>query len=443
MEEANDMKTGSKPNSTMDLLKQLGAYRKNLKGNSLWWAIIVILILIIFMPGIGSVVGRNHSGYYTINQTFYFGDLVTYMNPGMYWRFWGVPTKYKYSDIIYFSKHSEEGGKRDESIFVRFNDGGTAFVTVNVRYILSPSPEKGTLIHRHFRGHNNLINTCLRPLVEESVILSAAMMSSEESYTTKRSLFSQLARDQISHGIYLTEQEETRVTDPVTGEDTISYAVVIKRDPKTKLPMRKENPIEKYGIQMSQFVIKEIDYEKDVVVQIKVKRQALQATIKAKAEAIKAVEQRKTAEEVGLKNVSVSKYGALETKEQAIVDAKRQLEVAVKEAEQRRNVAKLQAQQAEKELEAATLRAKAEYEVARKRLAADGAVKLKGEYYLKIVEAWTDAFQSASQGLVPEIGGSSSTNGITIAYSIMQEIVKKLSKEFGVTLIPKAGRSGQ
>jgi hypothetical protein len=408
------------------------------KGNTLWWGIIILFFLIIFLPGIGSIVGRNHSGWYTINQTFYFGDLKPYMDPGMYMRFWGIPTKYKYSDIIYFSKHTEEGGTRDESIFVRFNDGGTAMVTVNVRYILSASPEDAIKIHRHFRGHDNLINTCLRPLVEESVILSAAMMSSEESYTTKRSLFSQLARDQIVNGVYLTEQRETKVKDPITGEETVTFAVVIQRDPKTKEPLRKEDPLKLYGIQMSQFVIKEIDYEKDVVDQIQVKREALMATIKAKAEAKKAVEQRRTAEEEGLKNVSVSKYGALELKETALVDAKRQLEVAVKEAEKRRDVAMLQAKQAEKELQAATLRAKAEFEVARKRLAADGAVKLKGDYYLKIVEAWTDAFQSAQRGLVPEIGGDPSSNGITIAYAIMQEIIRNLSKEFGITLIPTA-----
>jgi hypothetical protein len=432
-----------KPTDISNPLDKLNDYialfKKKGKRNTLWWGIIILFILVIFLPGIGSIVGRNHSGWYTINQTFYFGDLVTYMEPGMFWRLWGVPTKYKYSDAIYFSKHTEEGGTRDESIFVRFNDGGTAHVTVNVRYILSTSPEDAVKVHRHFRSHENLINTCLRPLVEESVILSAAMMSSEESYTTKRSLFSQLARDQIVYGVYLTEQKEIKTVDPLTGEETIAFEVVIKHDKDNK-PLRKEDPLIGYGIQMSQFVIKEIDYEKAVVAQIQIKREALMATIKAKAEALKAVEQRKTAEEEGMKNVSVSKYSALEEKERALVDARRQLEVAVKEAEKHLEVAKLNALQAEKELQATTLRAQAEFEVARKRLAADGAVKLRGEYYLKIVEAWTDAFQTAQQNLVPEIGGNPNTNSITIAYSIMQEIINKLSKEFGITLIPKVAR---
>lgn len=434
MKQPNELKSPfSKLNDYMALFKKKG------KRNTLWWGVIIIFFLIVFLPGIGSIVGRTSSGWYTINQTFYFGDLVTYMEPGMFWRLWGIPTKYKYSDIIYFSKHTEEGSKRDESVFVRFNDGGTAHVTVNVRYILSRAPEEAIKVHRHFRSHENLINTCLRPLVEESVILSAAMMSSEESYTTKRSLFSQLARDQIVNGVYLTEQLETKTVDPVTGEETTAFEVVIQKD-KNNLPLRKEDPLKLYGIQMSQFVIKEIDYEKAVVAQIQVKREALMATIKAKAEALKAVEQRKTAEEEGMKNVSVSKYSALEEKERASVDARRQLEVAVTEAEKHLEVAKLNASQAEKELEATTLRATAEYEVARKRLAADGAVKLRGEYYLKIVEAWTNAFQAAQQNLVPEIGGDTNSNSITIAYSIMQEIINKLSKEFGITLIPKVAR---
>lgn len=415
--------------------RNLNRFRKLAKGK-LWWIIIAFFLLVFILPGLGSIVGRNHSGWYTINQVFYFGTLNTYMDPGMFMRLWGNSTKYKYSDIIYFSKHSEEGSRKDESIFARFNDGGTSYVTVNVRYILSPNPEDAVNIHRHFRSHENLINTCLRPLVEESVILSAAMMSSEESYTTKRSLFSQLARDQIVNGVYLTDQKETKTKDPVTGEETVSFEVVIKQDPKTGQPMRKENPLKLYGIRMSQFVIKEIDYEKDVVEQIQAKRVALMGTIKAKAEAKKAVEQRKTAEEEGLKDVSISKYGALEKKETAVVDARRQMEVAVTVAEKKRDVAKLQAKQAEKELEAAQLRAKAEFEVARKRLAADGAVKLKGEYYLKIVKAWTDAFQAAQQRLVPEIGGQADANGIIVAYSIMQEVVRKLSKEFGITLVP-------
>jgi hypothetical protein len=403
--------------------------------NLIAWVVIGVIAAIFGLKLASGLAKNNNSGYFMVRQAFITGNMSARMSPGWFLNWMGKTSQYQFSDIIYFSKHEAEGSEADESISVRFNDGGTANVTGNVRYILSTSEADAIKVQRHFRSHANLLSTCLTPLVHEAVILTAAMMSSEESYTTKRALFSEMARDQVLNGIYLTEQEDIRTKDIKTGEETIHLSVMVKRDANGN-PLRKDNPLHEYSIKMDQFVIKEIDYEPDVLKQIQTKRDNTMKTVSAKAVGEQAVQERLTAEEEGKKNVSISKYQAEVDKKTAVVAAEQGYSVALTQANQQLAVSKFDAQAAESELTKAILKAEADYQVARKRLTSNGAIELRANAYKEIVEAWTTAFAGVKEPLVPEISSEAGMNGVSIAFAIMQNIIDKLSKEFQVSLSP-------
>lgn len=374
----------------------------------------------------------NNAGFYAIKQAAMTGTLTAYTQPGMFVQGMGDVTSYRAADVLYFSKHEHEGEGigGDDSIEVRFNDGAQAKVTGNVRIELPADPEKLLEIHRRFRSYNSLIKDTVKQVVAESVILTAALMSAEESYTNKRAEFSQLADDQVRNGIYLTEAETIETKDPKTGEITKKQIVRIQTGKDGEFD-RKHSVLEQYGIRVTQFVIKEIDYEEGVDQQINTKQQAIMKTVSAKAEAEKAVQDRLTAEEVGKKNVAVAKY------EQEVEKAK-----AVTSAEKELDVARLNKQAAEQFKLTMVLKGEGEGEYRRKLMAADGALDKKLAAYVETQKAWAEAFANSKNPVVPGVvmgGGAASGGGSNAALTLMEVMALKAAKDLAVTSTIRAG----
>jgi hypothetical protein len=396
--------------------------------------VVLVGVLAIFLAATsGYLLETNRAGFYQVKQAAITGDLSVRINPGMYAQMFGRITTYKLSNIYYFS--NEEGTEGDVSsqgkpVRVRFNDGGRAFVDGNVRYDLPPNSDGMVALHKKFRSYSNFQYQGIKQLVEEAIFLTAALMSADEAYTTKRALFSEWAWDQVSNGIFLTEERIEETTDPITGETKIRNFVEIKRD-KNGEPLRKPNVLRDYGVNISQFVVKEIDYEEGVDKQIAVKREALMKTIAAEAEAVQAQQDRLTAEERGKKNVAVARYAALEVKEKATVDAERKVEVA------------RQDKLAAKEYKAAQiLRASADAEYARKLIEADGALKVKLEALVEIQKFWATAIQNSGQRWVPDIviGGDGAASG-SGAQDLIRLLTAQSAKALGADLTVKEGRT--
>lgn len=380
----------------------------------------VVLVLVLFLAP--NLVETTKSGWFNIKQAPISGKMTAYTKPGMFFQGFGDVFCYKQADILYFSKHDNEGGDLDEATSVRFNDGATAMVTSNVRVELPADPVKLLEIHKKFRSYKALIKDTVKQIVSESVILTSALMSAEESYTTKRAQFSQIANDQVQDGIYLTESVPSK-----TKEDGKEKEIVrIKRDKDGK-PMRKEAVLSLYGIRVTQFVIKEIDYEETVDKQINTKQQALMKTVAAKAEAEKAQQDRKTAEEVGKKNVAVAKYEKEVEKIQEVTDAQKKLEVA-------RLDRKAAAEYKQKKI----LEAAGDAEYKRKVMQADGALKQKLDAYIEVQKVWAAAMKDMKNPLVPQINMGGQKGGASNgALTFMELMGVKAAKDMMLELKPK------
>ena len=381
----------------------------NPRSLSLFLFLVVGVALAVLSP---AIVETNDAGYAKILQKPIVGTVTAYMNPGMFVQGFGDVYTYKNSDIIYFSKHDGEGkNATDESIEVRFNDGATARVTGNVRVDLPSNPETLVDIHKHFRSYEALIKDTVKQVVAEATILTASLMTAEESYTTKRAEFSQLAYDQLLNGVYLTEAEALTVKDSKTGEQVTKQVVRIQRDEKG-IAERKESVLAKYGIKVGQFVIKDIDYEATVAGQIQSKQQALMQVVSAKANAERAIQDRLTAEEVGRKNVAVAKYEQEVKKQQAVT-----------EAEQRLEVAKLNRASEEQNKLANIAKGEGEGEYRRKIMVADGALDKKLEAWKFAQERWAEAFANSKNPVVPGIVMGQAPGGVGNGVSQFMELL--------------------
>lgn len=392
------------------------------------------LIAIFGLVGLHSFIDTNNAGFYKIRQAAGTGKMTAITTPGVFLKNFADVTTYKASDIIYFSKHEEEGRAKDESITVQFNDGATANVTGNVRIDLPVNADQLIDIHKHFRSYDSLIKDTVKQVVGESVILTASLMTAEQSYTTKRAEFSQLAYDQLLHGVYLTEAKTINVKDSKTGESVDKEVVVISRDEKG-IPRRKESVLGKYGITIGQFVVKEIDYEKTVADQIQTKQQSLMKVVSAKAEAEKAVQDRLTAEEVGRKNVAVAKY------EQEVKKA-----TAVTQAEQELDVAKLHRAAEEQNKAANIAKGEGEGEYRRKLMIADGALDKKLAAYVETQKAWASAVATSANRLVPEVvmgGNTGSAGGQNAAMTFMDILGAKAARDLSLNLGASSKASGK
>lgn len=144
-------------------------------------AIGFLVLALILLPLCGMMFETNRAGLYSIRQAAVTGEMTAYTQPGMFPQMFGDVYKYRVSDILYFSKHDQEGAGADDSIEVRFSDGATAKVTGNVRIDLPTDPAKLVEIHKKFRSYDSIIKDTVRQVVSEAVILTAALMTAEES----------------------------------------------------------------------------------------------------------------------------------------------------------------------------------------------------------------------------------------------------------------------
>ncbi len=284
-------------------------------------------------------------------------------------------------------------------------------------------------MHQAFKGsRDKLINDTVKQVTVEALQLTAALMSAEESYTVKRALFSELARDQVINGVFLTEAEVVKTIDPKTGETTSKTFVRTKRDKDGNI-LRKPNVLTAYGLTVKQFIIKEIDYEKNVDAQIAMKQQALMKTVAAKADAEKARQDRLTAEEVGRKNVMEAKYKKEVEKIEAVTTARKKLDVA--------KLDRLAAAETKQKLILL-----GQGEAARKRavMIADGALDKKLRTIENINKTWADAMSKYQGNLVPLINGGSSKGGSNAFEQAMQTVVLRNIKQLNLDLTVKSGK---
>jgi regulator of protease activity HflC (stomatin/prohibitin superfamily) len=289
-------------------------------------SVVAVLGLVTFSS---SILETNLAGRYQVKQAAVSGDMSVRNEPGVYGQMFGDIYTYQISDMNYFSKSSLDGGEGEHAapIGVRFNDGGTADVSGSIKFRLSLKEENQLQLHTDFKGYSAVQADLVRQVITESLMQTATLMKAEESYSTRRSEFTALAEEQIVFGIYDTTSIEREVKD-AEGNLFVERSTRVKTDSDGKPVIRKISPFRRYDIEVIQFVIKDIDFDKTIDALIAKKKEAEQAKVVARAKAEEAKQDAITAAEQGKARIAKAEADELVEKIKATTKAQKEFEVA-------------------------------------------------------------------------------------------------------------------
>lgn len=409
----------------------------------------VLLLPLIVLIVVSMAVDWNHQGYRQIVQTGV-GNVKCVFSYGPYWT--GFGTSIPFNDVITFDFDKDENSISSGSsveqvgIPVRYRDGGLGTIYGLVRFNLPDECEDMKKLAKEFKSNEGLALKLLKPTTEEVANQTAGLMTSEESYAEKRSIFSGWFEDQLERGRFHTKIEEIVTTEAgfehcldksLLTEEQFDECAKVRRT-RERIPVideartdRVTNPLKQYGIVISGAPLKSPDYETSTLEQISKKRDATMGIITARANAERSKADAIAAEQAGKEAVVKAQYLKETEKAQAIVEAEKIQAVAVIAAEQKVEVAKQVALEAEQKAKAAEFYKIEQIKIGegdaeRKRLVmeADGALEQKLATYKAVMT--TGFIELGKQKWVPEVQ-MNSTGGQSTGSSNVAAMIDMLS----------------
>jgi hypothetical protein len=342
-----------------------------------------------------------------IKQDLVGGQLHVWNTPGPHAVLWGTVTRYKRSAQLWFSAREDEGNKTDDSIKVRFNDGGYGNISGSLRYTLPTDPNQMLTLHQTYHSMEAIDHELVRQVVNKGVYMSGPLMSSRESYAEKRADLINYITDQIQYGVYRTEHDQVKTTDPLTGQEKIVDIVRPKQNPHfpSGIEREEESPIQKFGMGASNITINGIDYDPVVEAQIKQQQEAIMAVQQAIVNAKKAEQDTLTVEQQGKAAAAKAKWDQEVEKATAVTSAEKDKAVAVTQAEKDKDVAALALETAKLNAQQTVTTAKADADAKRLQVQANNNFQERIEAYEKVMEAWATAYGAQRQTPDIQLGG--------------------------------------
>lgn len=290
------------------------------------------LLLIVFLLLSGKMVENVDNSEIVIIQSAFSGQISVYSTPGPVMQNFGTASHYKKSNQFWFSKNEHESGSGDQSIKIRFNDGGHGQISGSVRWYM-PTDEKGILkLHTDFGSQTAIEQQLIRQAVTKAVYMTGSLMSSKESSAEKRNDLLSYIEDQSINGVYRTRQEEVKVHDDLMNTDkTITVVRIVENNGR---PVRQEvSSIKTYSVNLQGLALNSIDYDVEVERQIKVQQEAIMQVQTAIANSKKAEQDAITTELQGKAAAAKAKWEQEVIKAQAVTQAQQEKEVAALQAQ--------------------------------------------------------------------------------------------------------------
>lgn len=353
------------------------------------------------------------------------GTLTWYTNGGYHCQCWGKVTKYHKRSQFWFSNRADQGKDKDESIIVRFNDGGHANLSGSVAWEMPLDAEHLNQLHMKYGSQEAVEQQLIRTVVEKSVYMTGPLMSSAESYAEKRNDLIQLIEDQISNGILKTQTIEMKQPDPITGEQkTVSVVKLVLNE--KNLPVRQEeSPLKTFGLKTYNLSLNNVKYDDRVEAQIQQQQQAKMQVQTAIANAKKAEQDAITAQKNGEAEVAKAKW------EQEVIKAK-----AVTKAQQELAVAELETKAAAQYKQAQILKGEGDGAYKKAVMIANGALEQKLDAIVKINEQWANAFSRYQGDVTPKVvtGGNGAHGNSAVDFMNMMNVyaTKQLALDMGM-----------
>jgi SPFH domain / Band 7 family len=388
----------------------------------------VMLTVGIVIAGIVSLVLADNvievvdAGEIVVKQGFWTGAITIWTDPGPKLQLFGKCTHYKKSTQFWFSAAKDQGAPTDQSIKMRFNDGGHARLSGSVRYTLPLDYDSMRNLHVTFQSPEAIDQSLVRTVLEKSAFLTGQLMSSTQSYAAMRSELLYYVEDQAAHGVYKSSSRCEKQPDPITKQDRTVCVVELAKSPDGKiLRVEEGSPLEMYHVKLSNFSLNEPLYDEAVTKQIFDQQSAFAAVQTSAARAREAEQNAMTAEQKGKAEAAKAKW------EQEVIKAR-----AVTEAESKAAVASLEMKAAESKKQEQILLG--EGEAARKKLvmAADGALEKKLDAWVKVNQNYAIAF--GQQRMVPDIVMGSGSSSVPASSQLVELLTATTARQIGLSM---------
>lgn len=394
---------------------------------------VVLLGLIVFF--ITNAVTTVAADEIVVKQNILDGHLQVWNTPGVHWQNFGKVTRYKKSSQYWFSSHEDEGKKTDDSIKVRFNDGGHGNVSGSLRYNLPLDTNKMILLHSTYGSMDAINHELVRQVVNKSVYMTGPLMSSRESYAERRNDLITYITDQVVNGVYRTEHKPVETIDPITNQKKVVDFVQPKPNDKAAngIEREEESPIQKYGMDASNITVNSIEYDPQVEEQIKQQQQAIMAVQQAMVNSKKAEQDALTVAKQGEAEAAKAKWVQEVIKATEITRAQQEKDVATLVAEKNKAVAALALETAKLDAQTTITNAKAESDAKKLAIQADNALAARLDAYVVVQKAWAAAYGAQRQTPDIQMGGSSGGGN---SQSLVDMMTVKTARDLNFTAKP-------
>ncbi|MCV6636433.1 SPFH domain-containing protein [Candidatus Albibeggiatoa sp. nov. NOAA] len=311
--------------------------------------LVVILFVVMFgLMFLGSWYFETQAGHTYFYQNTLTGGTNVYTEPGVHLRmpYFSRITEYKQVMTVGFGDQESIVTRSTREINVRFADTYTGMITITFRFKLPVDKEKVKTIHREFRGFDNLVDALLTKTARDVVVNTSTQYTGEEFFQGALNQFKAALIDQLRYGIYKTERKQVEVeqtglapvglgqedSNQLRKSTTLVWKTVPLMDSSGNF-VRLDNPLERYGIEVTQVTIGDTRPEQQLEKLLAEKKRLVADRIKTVQEQETAKEQAKTAQLKAEIERTKAKQEALKQKELAVIAKQREVEEAEKQAD--------------------------------------------------------------------------------------------------------------
>ena len=307
---------------------------------------------------------------------------------------------------------------------MRFNDGGHANLSGSFSWDMPLSEENLKELHVKYGSQAAVDQQLVRTVAEKAVFMTGPLMSSTESYATRRNDLLNLIEDQINNGIYRTESVDEKMPDPLTGVEKTVRVVKLMKGPNGDYIREGESPLKTFGIKAYNLSLNEIKYDADVEAQIKQQQQATMQVQIAIAKAKEAEQKKLTVEQEGQATAKAAEW------EQKTISAK-----LVAAAEQKVLVTAQELKAAENTKLAEIALGEGESKRRQMVMEADGALEKKLAALVDINKMWSEAVKGYQGQWVPTVMmGSNQAQAGGGAMSLVDLLTAKTAMDLGLDM---------
>jgi regulator of protease activity HflC (stomatin/prohibitin superfamily) len=348
-------------------------------------------------------------------------------------------------------------GATIETFPIVFLGNVDAKVESSARFRL-PTGDAFLTIAQEYRNPDNFIRSALLPAIKETLQATASLMTADDDYAGARSEFAAEFENQLNEGLYLIKRKEIRVSHDglpqqtailqagteqgSLGTNTSSQFITEKVTDSKNIPIRKQQQFRKFGVEVVEARITNIDPNPQYKQRMVKVQQALAELAVARQNRLKEEEEKRLFTARGEKEVEAKRQETLRDQIERTTQAETEKQLAMINAERERRRAEIEKQTAELLRDKATttaaatkITADAEAHAREATIKADGALQSKLDALIEINKAWA---QAAAQAPVPSVtmgaGQSGSTGRQDEISQLMGVLATKAARDMALDL---------